>query len=404
MGESAFSPSPATALTLVAQARCSIAMLLSYVVLAFFVAAGINGVVVWLAARGKSRFVADNDFSLPQKFHHHPVPRIGGLGVVVGVAVALLASSALLDLQQAYLLELAVCAGLAFGSGLLEDLTKKVSARQRLLATTASAALAVWLLDAVVERTDLYFFDWLVSYPVGAFALTLLVVAGVVNAINIIDGFNGLAAMCATLMLSGAAWVAFQVNDPLLLSWALAGVGATLGFFVWNYPGGKIFLGDGGAYFLGFFVVIISLMLVVRHDEVSPLFALLLVTYPTFETMFSIYRRVVLHGRSPGSPDAAHLHTLLFRRVLSCGHSRSEATTSTRRNALTSPYLWVLCALTVVPACMFWNNSRMLGGFIVLFYVSYVWLYWRIVRFRTPAWLLFPTTLAGRSRAVDAKR
>lgn len=377
-------------------------MLLS-AVWAFIVAAGVSGCIVMLGNRGV-RHLFDNDLSGPQKFHHRPVPRVGGVAVVSGVAASLAIAALQNAGADAYLAELAVCAGLAFGSGLLEDLTKKVSARQRLLATTASAALAVWLLDAVVERTDLYFFDWLVSYPVGAFALTLLVVAGVVNAINIIDGFNGLAAMCATLMLSGAAWVAFQVNDPLLLSWALAGVGATLGFFVWNYPGGKIFLGDGGAYFLGFFVVIIALMLVVRHDEVSPLFALLLVTYPTFETMFSIYRRVVLHGRSPGSPDAAHLHTLLFRRVLSCGHSRSEATTSTRRNALTSPYLWVLCALTVVPACMFWNNSRMLGGFIVLFYVSYVWLYWRIVRFRTPAWLLFPTTLAGRSRAVDAKR
>lgn len=380
--------------------------MLSHVLLAFLVAAGINGAVVWLARHG-AKFVADNDFSLPQKFHHHPVPRVGGLGVVLGVAAALAVARWALGPPQSYLIELTVCASLAFGAGLLEDLTKKVSARQRLLATTASAALAVWLLDAVVERTDLYFFDWLVSYPAGAFALTLLVVAGVVNAINIIDGFNGLAAMCAVLMLSGAAWVAWQVGDPLLTSWALAGVGATLGFFVWNYPGGKIFLGDGGAYFLGFFVVIISLMLVVRHDEVSPLFALLLVTYPTFETMFSIYRRVVLHGRSPGSPDAAHLHTLLFRRVLSCGHSRSEASTSTRRNALTSPYLWVLCAMTVVPACIFWNNSRMLGGFIVLFYVSYVWLYWRIVRFRTPAWLLLPGTLAsraGRSRAVDAER
>ena len=375
--------------------------MLSHALLAFFVAAGINGAVVWFSRRG-SRLFADNDFSLPQKFHHHPVPRVGGLGVVLGVAAALAAAHWLFDSPQSYLIELWVCAGLAFGAGFLEDLTKKVTARQRLLATTASAALAVWLLDAMVERTDLYFFDWLVSYPAGAFALTLLVVAGVVNAINIIDGFNGLAAMCAVLMLSGAAWVAYQVGDPLLTSWALAGVGATLGFFIWNYPAGKIFLGDGGAYFLGFFVVIISLMLVVRQEEVSPLFALLLVTYPTFETMFSIYRRVVLHGRSPGSPDAAHLHTLLYRRVLSCGHSRSEAAASVRRNAMTSPFLWVLCAMTVIPACIFWNNPRILGSFIVLFYVSYVWLYWRIVRFRTPAWLLLPGTLANRSNRSSA--
>nr|WP_297351321.1 glycosyltransferase [uncultured Caldimonas sp.] len=374
-----------------------------YGVLAFIVAVGVTAATVWFAREDKVLF-ADNDFSGPQKFHHLPVPRVGGVGVVAGMAVALAVAAMQLPFGTSYLLELTVCSSLAFGAGLLEDVTKKVSARQRLLATLASSALAVWMMGAVIDRTDLPVFDWIVSQPAGAVAMTLLVVAGVSNAINIIDGFNGLASMCVVLMLAGIAWVAFQVNDGLLLLWSIVGVGATLGFFVWNYPAGKIFLGDGGAYFLGFLVAILGVMLIVRHDDVSPLFALLLVTYPTFETMFSIYRRVVLRGRSPGSPDAAHLHTLLYRRVVSCGHTRSDPRISTQRNSLTAPYLWALCAMTVVPACIWWNDSIVLTGFIITFYASYIWLYWRIVRFRTPAWIVRPGRLkrsTGHSAAAD---
>lgn len=356
----------------------------------FLVACAVTGAIIWGARRGLP-FLQDSDFSGPQKFHHQAVPRVGGIGITAGLVSVLgvwAAFSSLLSPSDLALLGwLALSASLAFGAGLLEDVTKRVPPKQRLLATLAAAALAAWALDAVIWRTDIPGVDWLVSHPIGAVALTLLVVAGVSNAVNIIDGFNGLASMCAVLMLLGLAWVAYQVGDDLLLTCALAGVGATLGFFVWNYPGGRIFLGDGGAYFLGFYVAVLGVLLLVRHPEVSPLCALLLVIYPAYETLFSIYRRVVLRGSSPGSPDATHLHTLLFRRVVSCGRTRREMWQRARRNSLTAPYLWALSAMSVVPASLWWDNSAVLGLFIAAFLITYTWLYWRIVRCKTPRWL-----------------
>jgi hypothetical protein len=85
-------------------------------------------------------------------------------------------------------------------------------------------------------------------------------VAALANAINTIDGFNGLASMVASL-----AYGAFQVSDPIVLSASFIMMDAALGFFIWNFPAGLIFLGDGGAYFIGFMLAELSIMLVMKH-------------------------------------------------------------------------------------------------------------------------------------------
>src|SRR4029077_20088982 len=100
--------------------------------------------------------------------------------------------------------------------------------------------------------------------------------------------------------------------DGFLFTSALAMAGALLGFLFWNYPKGKIFLGDGGAYLLGFWLGELSVLLVMRHSEGSPWFPMLLLVYPIFETIFSMYRRKVVHGMSPGTPDNLHMHQVIY--------------------------------------------------------------------------------------------
>ncbi|MDE2082617.1 MAG: glycosyltransferase family 4 protein, partial [Burkholderiales bacterium] len=283
---------------------------------------------------------------------------------------------------------LLACALPAFAAGLAEDLTRRVSPRRRLVATALSAALASWVLDATIRHTGIPGLDALVSLAAGAVALTMLAVAGVANSVNIIDGFNGLASMCVVLMLAALAYVGFQVGDVVIGTLALAGIGAVLGFFVWNYPAGLIFLGDGGAYFLGFYVAELSILLIGRNAEaVSPLFPLLVCIYPVFETLFSIYRRRVLRALPPHMPDGIHLHSLIYRRVLRWAVGSRSARSLTRRNSMTSPYLWMLCMASVLPAVLFYDDTPVLAGLLLLFGLTYTGLYWRIVRFRSPRWL-----------------
>ncbi len=341
------------------------------------------------AAKALHRVAGDHDLSGPQKFHAHPVPRIGGLGILVGVS----AGAAVLAWRDPgatqWLAIFLACALPAFLGGMAEDLTKTQSPRRRLVLTAVSAALAGWLLQAVIDRTDIPGLDWVVGFPLGALLVTVFVVAGVANAVNIIDGFNGLASMCTVIMLIGLAYVAFSVDDRLIALLALAGVGAVLGFFVWNFPAGLVFLGDGGAYFLGFYVAELAILLLHRNPDVSPMFPLLLCVYPVFETLFSIYRKRYLRGMSPGLPDGVHFHMLVYKRLMRWAVGDKSARQLTRRNSMTSPYLWILCSLSVIPAVLWYDSTAIQAGFIGLFGMTYVLLYWRIVRFRAPRWLVF---------------
>ncbi|CAG0952330.1 UDP-GlcNAc:undecaprenyl-phosphate/decaprenyl-phosphate GlcNAc-1-phosphate transferase [Geobacteraceae bacterium] len=338
--------------------------------------------------RTHSHFSSDRDMSGPQKFHARPVPRVGGVGIVVGLCAALVVLVFTRAGDSSLGLLLMGCAAPAFLAGLAEDLTKTQSPRRRLFFTVASAAIAAWALGAIINRTDIPGVDWLVSFTVPAVVVTLVAVAGVANSVNIIDGFNGLAAMCVTMVLAALAYVAFQANDPVIALCALAGLGAVMGFFVWNFPAGLIFLGDGGAYFLGFYMAELSVLMVVRNPDVSPLSPLLMCIYPIFETVFSMYRRKFVRGRPVGMPDGVHLHSLIYRRLMRWAVGDRTAKVLTKRNSMTAPYLWLLCMMSVVPAMLFWNNSLVLGAFIVLFAATYTFLYASIVRFKVPSWLI----------------
>jgi UDP-N-acetylmuramyl pentapeptide phosphotransferase/UDP-N-acetylglucosamine-1-phosphate transferase len=335
-----------------------------------------------------SKLSGDHDLSGPQKFHARPVPRIGGVGIFIGFCLGALVWAARSPESRTMTLALLACALPAFASGLIEDATKRVSPARRMVALLLAGALGAWLLGGTIGFTGIAFLDPIAQTALGAFLLAVFVVAGVANSINIIDGFNGLASMCSMIMLSGVAFVAFSVGDMWIAGCALLAVAATLGFFVWNYPMGLVFLGDGGAYFLGFLLAELSILLIARNSVVSPLFPLLLCAYPVVETVFSMYRRKVIRGRPMGMPDGVHLHSLIYRRLMRWAIGSRDAHVLTRRNSLTAPYLWVVCSLSSIPAIIWWDDTFALACWLGVYAAGYVTMYWRIVRFRTPRWMV----------------
>ncbi len=346
------------------------------------------GLLTVRSSRLHAGLSADHDLSGPQKFHRRPVPRVGGVAISLGFSAAALSWFFIQPEQGRFIGALWLCSLPAFLGGLWEDLTKRVSPGQRMMALLAAALLASLWLGGTIDRTDIFLLDPLAQTLFGAVLLALFVVAGVTNSINIIDGFNGLASMCTMIMLAGLAIVAWTVGDSTIAVAALLLIAATLGLFMLNYPLGLIFLGDGGAYFLGFMLAELGILLIARNPGVSPLFPLVLCAYPVVETVFSMYRRKVLRGQPMDAPDGVHLHSLIYRRLIRWAMGSEDARELVRRNSLTAPYLWVACALAVVPAVIWWNHSAMLAVFLLLFVVTYVALYWRIVRFRTPRWLV----------------
>ena len=334
------------------------------------------------------RFTDDDDLNSVQKFHASAVPRIGSLALVVGLLAAILPrlwNDAALARFELLLLATALPIVLA---GLAEDLTKRFGWKERMVATLCSAGLAGWVFSGWLTGLEMAPLDWLLAWPLVSMLFTCFAVSGVTHSFNLIDGYNGLASAVGVVILIGIAYVAFQVGDAHILIACFAGAGAVIGFLMWNYPRGLIFLGDGGAYLIGFWVAELSVLLVVHNPQVSKWFPLLLCFYPVFETLFTIYRRVWLHRAHVGMPDAAHLHQIIYKRLVRWAVGSHEVSAITARNNMTSPYLWLLSSLAVIPAVLFWHNTVLLQICVVLFALVYIWLYRAIVRFKSPRWMM----------------
>ena len=325
----------------------------------------------------------------PQQSHIGSTPRIGGISIILGMLLGMTLLCSKFNISwQTGMMWLAAAAPV-FLAGLAEDFTNKIGARWRLLAAFTSAAIGVWLMNAQFAHLSIAGVDQLLMIsPLFSIALTIFAVGGVCHSMNIIDGYNGLVGGVSSIILVALGFISWKVGDVELYVVSISAVASVVGFLFWNYPRGLIFAGDGGAYLLGFIIAEVSVLLVSRHPEVSPWFPLMLVIYPVWETLFSIYRRKIIKGQSSALPDALHLHQILFSRVVRWMVGKQGAKHLLKRNSLTTPYLWGMGIVTVSPALAFWQNTPVLQFCCLCFAVMYVWLYSRIVRFKSPRWMM----------------
>ena len=287
--------------------------LIPFLAVTFLVCLVLTGLI---ATMSRKVFIGLDKESGVQKFHTSPTSRLGGLGIFLGLIVGLVTHFNF-DTSSGHTFALILLSSMpVFLGGLLEDLTHKVPAQARLVLAIFSASCFFFLMGFGVERTDVFFVDWLLQWPIIVYLTSMLVIAGFTHSVNLIDGFNGLASGQILLMLGSLAYISYQFGQEDLFVYSLLLSVLTLGFFCWNWPFGKIFLGDGGSYLLGFNVVIIGLSLVHRVPQLSPFAPILIGIYPLIETLFSIYRRVFISRVSMNRPDSLHLHSLLFRRKL----------------------------------------------------------------------------------------
>ena len=233
---------------------------------AFWVSFSVSILLV-LTKTWHGRISLDNTEGI-QKFHTEPTPRIGGIAVVVAALVAWSHSG---DEVRPWLQHLIVAGAPALLFGLAEDVSKQVGVLPRLLATMASGALAWWITGYSLHRLDVWGVDALMQFTLISVLFTAFAVGGVANAINIVDGFNGLASQTAALAFVGYAVMAQSMGDGQLAGMSLILGACVWGFFWVNWPLGKIFLGDGGSYFIGFSLAWVAVMLIERHPTVSVL-------------------------------------------------------------------------------------------------------------------------------------
>ncbi|TAN42087.1 MAG: undecaprenyl/decaprenyl-phosphate alpha-N-acetylglucosaminyl 1-phosphate transferase [Nitrospirae bacterium] len=292
----------------------------------------------------------------PQRFHDIPTSRAGGVGIFFASAISLCFSG----MDGAYIL---AAASPAFFAGLYEDVRTNIPPKLRLFIMSLGAVVSIILLDTIIYDTGLFRLPLWAAVPFSVFAIT-----GVTNAINIIDGFNGLASGVSIISLVFFIAVSLIYENYFILNVCIVSVSAITGFFVLNFPKGKIFLGDGGAYYIGFILVVISILIINRIPQVSPLFPVAVLIYPIFEVLFSIYRRKVKRSHSPLKADRIHLHSLIHMRL-------------SKNNPKTSVYILPFVLAVDVVAFGVSTNTFALTALIFLFAAVYIFIYRHIVRF-----------------------
>lgn len=335
----------------------------AYGALASFVASG-----AIIATQAWHGHLSHDSHEGVQKFHEHPTPRIGGLAIAFGLLVAWICDEVNPRLIQADgLLAVILLAALpAFVAGGWEDLTKRVGVTQRLLATMGSALLAYFLTGYRIDSLDVWGLDALLSWVPISVLFTVFAVAGVANAYNIIDGFNGLSASSMLVSIIAMVVLAYQAGDVELVYFGTIFAGVILGFLVWNYPFGRIFLGDGGAYVLGFLIAWMAVMLPARHPEISPWACLMACGYPVMETLYTMLRRK-LNGQKTGAPDSAHLHSLVKLELIRQKYANWRPVF---RNAMVAPYLLPFAITTAVLGVLLAHHTiALVIAFFVLFII-----------------------------------
>lgn len=303
------------------------------------------------------------------------VPRLGGL-VIFGMSafwVFILNPDKLL---AEFIGKIIICSLPLILVSLKEDLFHNVKPGNRLLSIILSAVLLLVSQPYGLPIIDMPVIGILMDNSFISLLFFVLALSGYTNGVNLIDGSNGIASATIIASLSSICFLSFMQNDLLLLQSSLIFVFFILFFSFFNYPWGKVFLGDSGAYFLGLLTGYITIIFFARHPEVPTWAAVLILFYPSFEMIFSIIRKL-RYNKNPFYPDSDHLHLKLFY-LINNSIKRSRVA-----NGMVMPLLTLfwLSPPALVPWVYTHVELSLLS--IIFLMILYLGFYWALPRFES---------------------
>ena len=196
-----------------------------------------------------------------------------------------------------------------------------------------------------------------------------LALATVVNGQNIIDGTNGLSASTGIVIFICIGYLGIEINDPQIIQIAILVITLIISFLLFNYPFGKIFLGDSGSYFIGLLGGYLIIEIFASNPQLPTWSAVMVLFYPTLEVIFSYFRKINSH-QSPFLPDKKHLHLKIFY-LLSKGSTKPVRL----YNALVAPFLSIiwLSPLAILPLSLALPHLSLvlLAGLVCLYFFFY---------------------------------
>ena len=344
----------------------------------FFVSFILCLIIILSSGYGFSRR-GEIDEAAIQSAHSGFVPRVGGLAIYISILVLVpllsfgfIPLSVVFNLDAEQLTLLILSAAPVFSVGLAEDLGYEMSPKARLVASAVSSLVAILLFKVWLDSLGIPGVDTLLMFAPVGILFTIFATVGVANAFNLIDGLNGLSSYVTVSVAVALSIIAFQSGDIQVSIFLVLVVAAVLGFMVLNFPMGKIFLGDGGAYALGHLLVWSAIIFIYDENQVSAFAILLVFFWPVADTGLAIWRRWK-QGNPTDRPDRLHFHQLAMRflEIRFFGRDRREVA-----NPVATLILIPLISTPQVLGVLFWDDFRAsvvsTAGMGVLFIVTYL--------------------------------
>ena len=289
-----------------------------YVLLALLAAAVISCASTPMVKALSIKFGAVDVPKDDRRMHDHPIPRMGGLAIFFGFMVSMLLFVVLDTPKKGMLLGAVIIVIL----GVLDD-KYALPAKPKFLVQIIAALIAVLAGNRIDVLSNPNIFSANPVWQLGwlAYPVTVIWIVAITNAVNLIDGLDGLACGVSTISSATMLMIALRFCELDVAVMMAALVGACIGFLPYNFNPAKIFMGDTGATFLGFIMATVSVNGMFKQSTIiSFVVPFLVLGLPIFDVCFAVVRRVS-HGQSPMQPDRGHVH----HRLIDMGFSQKQA-------------------------------------------------------------------------------
>lgn len=321
-----------------------------------------------------------------RRVHDHPIPRMGGLAIFLGFVLSVLLFVNISTPVLGMLLGTVIIAVM----GAVDDIVSLkplVKLAGQILA--AVAAIRCGIVFDTISNPNLFAAETYIQVGWLSLPLTLLWIVGCTNAVNLIDGLDGLAVGVSAISSLTMLVAALFVSDPVISVILAALVGACVGFMPYNLNPAKIFMGDLGSQMLGFILSTVSIMGLFKfHAVISFLVPVLALAVPLTDTVFAFFRRLA-HGQSPFHADRGHLH----HRLLAMGMDQKQAVA----------LIYGISALLGLVAVLLTGNSLLLRIVCLVLALIVSLLVWRFV-FRKNTHLHPPRPMEEEERKKKVRR
>jgi UDP-N-acetylmuramyl pentapeptide phosphotransferase/UDP-N-acetylglucosamine-1-phosphate transferase len=327
----------------------------------------LNALVAYLWHKKFYQKLGLKTYQAIQRIHLNETPRLGGLVFILSLTSYVLYSHPIESVQLLKLI--LICLIPIIIMGIKEDLFHNVEPAIRLL----SLLFVGWLFRAqfigpLPNMLDMPLIGKLLALQGGVSFFYILSMTAIANGMNLIDGVNGLCGAVALSILGALLFLSYKTSDVVMLSTIFNTILILIPFLIFNYPYGKIFLGDLGAYSLGLILSMLTIIFFGRHPEISPWGAVLVLIYPATEIVFSLLRRLI-KGVSIYHPDTYHLHLKFFHFL------RPQPAYKKIANALVTPALSALWLFPLLAITWVYQKPLFIWIAIILFVLCYGLLY-----------------------------